>query len=323
MMLQNFRFARYCFTYIVQEPLKLPQYKGNVFGSRFGHTLRDISCIGDTDQCDIQCQLPGQCVYARCFETPVPDESPILRGQPFAPHPFVLEPPRTGKLEYAPGDTLVCNLILIGDSINLLPWMVFTFNEVGKRRIGLRGKRGRCLLEKVESLPASRNDQHQTIYTGETQMLMGEGLILRPDDVIVAAPNVAHRIELEFLTPTSIKVAGRWTSDLRFEHLIRDLLCRIRLLSYFHCGEDLDVDAPGLLKAADSVTHESHLRWFGSNRRSHEAGSSMPVGGFVGSICFKGNLTPFLPFIYLGEYLHIGHHTTSGGGQYRLRGITG
>ena len=322
-MLQNFRFARYRFTYIVQEPLKLPQYKGNVFGSRFGHTLRDITCIGDTDQCNTQCQLPDQCVYARCFETLVPDESPILRGQPFAPHPFVLEPPRTGKLEYAPGDTLVCNLILIGDSINLLPWMVFTFNEVGKRRIGLRGKRGRCLLEKVESLPARGNDQHQTIYTAETQMLAENSPILRPNDVMRAAPDVAHRIELEFLTPTSIKVAGRWTSDLRFAHFTRDLLCRIRLLSYFHCGEDLDVDAPGLLKAADYVTHESNLRWFGSDRRSHDAESSMPVGGFVGSICFKGNLTPFLPFIYLGEYLHIGHHTALGYGQYRLRGITG
>ena len=218
---------------------------------------------------------------------------------------------------------LACDLILIGEAINLLPWIVFTFNEVGKKRIGLPGERGRCSLDSVESLSVHEGCQPQTIYTAETQMLTGEGLILRPDDVMQTAPHTANRIELEFLTPTSIKVAGHWTSDLQFEHLIRDLLCRIRLLSYFHCGEDIDVDAPGLLKAADSVTHESHLRWFGSDSRSHEAGSSMPVGGFVGSICFKGNLTPFLPFISLGEYLHIGHHTTSGGGQYRLRGITG
>ena len=323
MMLQNFRFARYCFTYIVQEPLKLPQYKGNVFGSRFGHTLRNITCIGDTDACETQCQFPDRCVYSKCFETPVPEDSPVLSGQPFAPHPFILEPPRTGKLAYAPGDTFACNLILIGEAINLLPWMVFTFDQIGKKRIGLRGERGRCRLDSVESLPVSEDDPPQMIYTAESQMLTGEGIILHPDDVMCAVPNVAHGIELEFLTPTSIKVAGRWTSDLRFAHFTRDLLCRIRLLSYFHCGEDLDVDAPGLLKAADYVTHESNLRWFGSDRRSHDAESSMPVGGFVGSICFKGNLTPFLPFIYLGEYLHIGHHTALGYGQYRLRGITG
>ena len=322
-MLQNFRFARYRFTYTVLEPLRLPQYKGNVFGNGFRYTLRDITCLGDTDQCDTQCQLADQCVYARCFETRVPDKRPILHNQPGAPYPFVLEPPRTGKLEYAPGDTLVCNLILIGEAINLLPWMVFTFNEVGKRRIGLRDKRGKCLLEKVESLAARGNGQHRTVYTAETQMSTEKSLILRPDGVMRTAPNVAHRIELEFLTPTNIKGTGHWASDLRFEHFIGDLLRRIRFLSYFHCGEDLDVDTSVLRKAANSVMHESHLRWFGSDRRSHRAESSTLVGGFIGTIRYRGNLTPFLPFIHLGEYLHIGPYTALGYGQYRLRGITG
>ena len=321
-MLQKFRFARYRFTYTVQEPLRLPPYKGNTFRGRFGYTLRNITCIGDTDACETACQFPDRCVYSKCFETPVPEDSPILRGQPFAPHPFILEPPRTGKLAYAPGDTLVCNLILIGEAINLLPWMVFTFNEVGKKRIGLRGERGRCRLDSVESLPAREDQQPQTIYTAETQMLTGGGIILCPDDVIGAVPDVAHGIELEFLMPTSIKVAGRWTSDLRFEHLIRNLIRRIRLLSYFHCGEDLDVDASDLFKAADVVRHESHLRWVRADRWSHRAEASVPMGGFVGRIRYTGDLTPFLPFISLGAHLHIGHHTAFGYGQYRLKGIT-
>ena len=318
-MLQNFRFARYCFTYTVHEPLRLPQYKGNTFRSQFGYTLRHITCIGDTEACDTQCQFPDRCVYSRCFETPVPDDSPLLRGQTFAPHPFILEPPRTGKLEYAPGDTLACDLILIGDAINLLPWMVFTFDQIGKKRIGLPGERGRCRLDSVESLSVREDVPPQMVYTAETQMLSGEGVIFRPDDVICAVPRVAHRIELDFLTPTSIKVAGRWMSDLRFEHLIRNLLRRIRLLSYFHCGEDLDVEAADLFKAADTVRHESHLRWVRADRWSHRAEASIPMGGFIGRIRFTGNLTPFLPFIFLGEHLHIGHHTAFGYGQYRLR----
>ena len=95
-------------------------------------------------------------------------------------------------------------------------------------------------------------------------MLTGEGVILRPDDVMQTAPHTANRIELEFLTPTSIKVAGRWTSDLRFEHLIRNLLRRIRLLSYFHCGEDIDVDARGLAPRLPIMSRTNlNLRWFG------------------------------------------------------------
>ena len=162
----------------------------------FGLPLR--SKVGNTEACETACQFPNRCVYSRCFETPVPDDSLLLRGQPFAPYPFVLEPPRTGKLEYVPGDTLVCHLTLIGEAIKLLPWMVFTLNEVGRRGIGLWGERGRCLLDRVESLPAGGKGEDETIYTAETQMLTGKGLILGLEDVMRVVPDVARRLELEF-----------------------------------------------------------------------------------------------------------------------------
>ena len=322
-MLKNFRFARYRFSYTVLESLRLPPYKGNVFRSRFGYTLRDITCIGDADACESACQFREQCVYSRCFEIPVPDDCPFLSGESFAPHPFVLEPPRSGKLEYAPGDRLVCNLILIGDAIDLLPWMVFAFDQMGERRIGIGGERGRCVLDRVESLAVEDNGLSDTIYTGSSQLLTGKGLVLGLADVVRTIPDTVGRVEFDFLTPTSIEVAGRWMSDLRFEHLIGDLLRRIGLLSYFHCGEDLDVDIPSLRKAASVVTHESHLRWFRSDRRSYGGEVSVPAGGFVGRIRYRGNLMLFLPFLFLGAYLHIGHDAAFGYGQYRMRCVSG
>ena len=295
-MLPNFRFARYRFTYTVREPLQLPRHKGNIFRGRFGYLLREITCVGAGRECDNRCQFPGQCVYSKCFETPVPDDSPMLRGQPFAPHPFILEPPRTGKRDYAPGDTFSCDLILIGEAIDLLPWMVFTFHEMGKRRIGLRGQRGGCQLDKVESISARDSELRKTIYTAETEMLSDEGMVLRLDDVMHNAPHVTDTVELEFLTPTSIKVGGQWTKNLTFEHLTRNLLRRIRFLSYFHCGEDLDVDAPGLIAAARSVRSKLHLRWVKKDRYSHRTEASIPMDGFIGKIRFEGELEAFLPF---------------------------
>ncbi|MDE0323239.1 MAG: CRISPR system precrRNA processing endoribonuclease RAMP protein Cas6 [Candidatus Poribacteria bacterium] len=317
-MLKNFRFTRYCFTYTVQEPLKMPPDKGNVFRGRFGYILRDVACAGSEQQCEKQCQFPDRCVYSKCFETPVPADSPVLRGQTYAPHPFVLEPPRTGQLDYAPGDTFACNLILIGEAIEVLPWIVFAFYRMAEQPIGLRNERGRCQLEKVESLSADANHPSETIYTAESEMLSSEGLILRLEDVMQAAPHVTDEIELAFLTPTSIKVNGKWTSNLTFEHLIRNLLRRIRFLSYFHCGEDLDVDAHGLIETSTSIAHDSRLDWLRKDRYSYRAEKSVPMGGFIGKIRFSGELEPFLPFIYLGEYLHIGHHTAFGFGQYRI-----
>ena len=196
--------------------------------------------------------------------------------------------------------------------------MVFTFDQIGKRRIGLQNKRGQCQLNKVESLPAHDSHQPQTIYTAETEMLTDDGLILRLDDVMQAAPYATDEIELEFLTPTSIKVDGKWTSELTFEHLIRNLLRRFRFLSYFHCGEDLDVDAPALIDDARSVKHQSDFQWLRADRWSYRAESSIPMSGFIGKVRFTGEFAQFLPFIYLGEYLHIGHHTAFGHGQYRI-----
>ena len=317
-MLQNFCFARYRFSYTVQEPLKIPTYKGNVFRGRFGYILRYIACIGDKEECDNKCQYADRCVYSKCFETPVPKDSPMLRGQPFAPHPFILQPPRSEKKEYVPGDTFTCNITLIGETINLLPWIVLTFQEMGKRRIGLQGKRGQCRLEKVESLSAFSYDQTETIFTAETEMLTDDGIILNIDDVMHNTHEITDTIELEFLTPTSVKVDGKWTKELTFEHLIRNLLRRIRFLSFFHCGEDLDVDAHALIDAACAITHESHFRWLKSNRYSYRTESSIPMSGFIGKVLYSGELGQFLPFIYLGEYLHIGHHTAFGYGQYRL-----
>ena len=87
-----------------------------------------------------------------------------------------------------------------------------------------------------------------------------------------------------------------------------------------HIGEDLDteVDAHGLIAAAQSVRHTSRLQWLQRGRYSHRSEAVVPMSGFMGDIRFEGDMTPFLPFIFFGEYLHIGHHTAFGYGQYRI-----
>ena len=86
----------------------------------------------------------------------------------YAPHPFILQPPHTTKKEYTPDDTFNCNITLIGEAINLLPWIVLTFHEMGKRRIGLRGARGQCLLRKVETLHADSKTNYHKQFTPQT-----------------------------------------------------------------------------------------------------------------------------------------------------------
>ncbi len=44
----------------------------------------------------------------------------------------------------------------------------------------------------------------------------------------------------------------------------------------------------------------------------------MKLGGFVGRITFEGDLTPFLPYIRIGEAVHVGKATSFGLGRYRI-----
>jgi len=45
----------------------------------------------------------------------------------------------------------------------------------------------------------------------------------------------------------------------------------------------------------------------------------MKMGGFIGSITFEGDLEPFLPFLLLGEYVHVGKGTSFGLGKYEIK----
>lgn len=42
----------------------------------------------------------------------------------------------------------------------------------------------------------------------------------------------------------------------------------------------------------------------------------MKMGGFIGRMQYRGDPRPFLPFLRLGEVLHIGKHSSFGMGHY-------
>ena len=130
------------------------------------------------------------------------------------------------------------------------------------------------------------------------------------------SPSILH---LNFLTPTRLKFEGRLSPKLEFHILIRNLLRRISLLSYFHCENELDLDFKAIIQKAEEVRVEkSNLTWFDWERYSNRQDTTMKMGGFIGSITFEGNFEPFMPFLSLGEYIHVGKGTSFGLGKYKV-----
>jgi CRISPR/Cas system endoribonuclease Cas6 (RAMP superfamily) len=56
----------------------------------------------------------------------------------------------------------------------------------------------------------------------------------------------------------------------------------------------------------------------GSSRYSWRRDVSHDLSGFVGEIVFEGELEPFLPYLRLGEYLHVGKNAVFGNGWFRI-----
>ncbi|MBI2412897.1 MAG: CRISPR system precrRNA processing endoribonuclease RAMP protein Cas6 [Deltaproteobacteria bacterium] len=306
-------------------PIALPTYKGSTLRGGFGHAFKKVICTVRNKECS-DCLLKTKCIYSYVFETPPPEDSRILRKYEKAPHPFVIEPPFETKTNYQPGDTITFGLVLIGRAVEYLPYFIYTFEELGKMGIG-KGK-GKYELMDV-------NYEGKQIYNSVDRQLKPvihnspsiPSYIKRGKEEIPPSDNgKLNRITpdcdlltLNFTTPTRIVVNEDLVVDLEFHHLIRSLLRRISTLSYFHCGERLDLDFKGLIERAQSVkVKERKTEWHDWERYSARQDTRMKLGGFVGRAVFRGEFAEFMPFLKVGETLHVGKGTSFGLGKYRM-----
>jgi len=318
--LRHFQFAQFQFLLKALDTIGLPAYKGSTFRGPFGHAFKKVVCINRERICN-SCLLKEKCVYSYVFETPPPSDTSKMRKYPFAPHPFVITPPLEDKRTYRQNDTLSFELTLIGKSIDFLPYFIYTFDELGKMGIG-KGK-GKYHLKEVKG-EGSKVKGENIIYSGEDKTLRNNFAVLKFDDILPFhfSPSSSlspHTLHLHFVTPTRLKFDGRLSPSLEFHILIRNLLRRISLLSYFHCGKELDLDFKGLIEKSKEMTvQKENLTWFDWERYSNRQETKMKMGGFIGSITFDGDLEPFLPFLLLGEYVHVGKGTSFGLSKYEI-----
>jgi len=315
----NFYFAKFKFILKAVDTIHLPYYKGSTFRGGFGSTFKKVACCTHKKDCS-DCLLKDKCSYSYIFETPPPSDTKLMRKYPYAPHPFIIEPPMEDKREYKPESLLNFNLILIGKAIDYLPYFVYTFDELGKVGVG-RG-RGKYELVEVKGFESLNPVKEKVIYSNKDKLLKNVDANIYWNDIVeIDSSQLSNlnSISLSFLTPTRIKYKERLVKELQFHTLIRSLLRRISLLSYFHCSEELDINFKEIIEESEKVkVKESSLRWEDWERYSSRQDTRMKLGGFKGSITFEGNLSQFLPYIFLGEYIHTGKNTAFGLGKYEI-----
>lgn len=315
-LLQNFRLARYHVILTARSTILMPPYAGSTLRGGFGHAFRKMVCTQGPIDCR-ECTLKAVCSYPYIFETAPFEGADQLRTYDDVPRPFVIDPLGT-QGEYRRGESFAFQLTLIGRSIDYLPYFLVSFRDLGE--IGIGKKRGRFQLTQVLT------DGRESVYDSDTQMVHNFDNALSFDEIqreavphFVMRLNSSKSLTLHLLTPTRITHEGELVNKLPFHIFWRRLIGRISALAYFHCGESLELDFKGLIEKAKTVEMtETTLEWKDWTRYSSRQDQKMQFGGLVGNVTYAGDLAMFMPFVALGEFLHVGKNATFGLGKYRI-----
>lgn len=317
-MLEKLKIAKYRFVLEPVESMSLPPHKGATLRGGFGQAFKRMTCSRSYagQPCD-ECPEQNRCAYSYVFETPVPPDSDVLRTHSAVPRPFVFEPPLDGKTKYRPGDDLAFGLVLIGQAIDYLPCFVLSFKALGETGLG-RG-RGRFRLRQAWATDPL-GPWETLVYDGPSDALRNECITTRISDIERAAALLPRdELAIHFLTPTSLKHAGRIDPEPAFHVLVRALLRRVSSLYYFHCGERWDADYRGLIELAQTAeTVEAHTACEHYQRYSSRQRQRIPMGGVTGTVHYAGPLDQFRPLLVLGSLVHVGKACVFGNGRYTV-----
>ena len=303
-------FSRYRFHCRAVTPVSFPQYAGSTWRGAFGHALKHTVCVTQMPQCSA-CLLWRTCAYSEIFETPPPEDAPLVANYPAAPHPFIIHPEATNGGDYQPGDTFSVDLTLIGRTAAQLPYVVHAWRQMGDKGVG-RG-RGHYQVVGIDQLTG---DGWRPIYRPGGELTPQPPLAPAPPP----APEGDCRLVIE--TPLRIRHGERLMGPaaFRFRGLVASLLRRLSLLHHFLGGGPLEVDFRDLVARADTVVpKESDLGWYDWQRYSNRQRTAMKMGGLTGWLTFAADdVRPFWPWLALGRWLHVGKGVSMGLGRYRI-----
>lgn len=309
-LLSRLRLAGFKINFEATTPLYLPRFPGSLLRGILGHALRERLCQTGAPDCK-GCDVAQECEFPFLFETASRRwESP--RYQVPSP-PFVLVPPSPASRRLAPGQTFCCGLTLFGRAIRRLP--VFYEALQGLAGYEMGPARGRVRLVGIENDTGSE----MLPLLDEGSWLGREVTVLTASDLLPNCRDPVRRLRLRFLTPLRMKHRGRFIRgpQLDFHILLLRLLERIESLLQSFEGVRVKL-GHGLLEAASAVSLEaSTLRWVDPRRFSNRQQRSMRLGGLLGAVEYRGDLTPFMPVFWLGARCHIGKQAAFGLGRYR------
>ena len=291
------------------EEIKFNRFPSATLRGAFGTSLKSTLCIHSAINANCEkCLIKKTCTYYYLFET-----GTDLHGEN-NPHPFViLLPLELANRTILPGEIFSFHLVLFGYGLDYLPHIIYAFENLGKK--GLGSRKGKFDLVEVKFV---NQEAEKIIYFESDKILNNED-----QNYLFEFHNdngVVNQIKINLLTPLRMKNEGRLVTEVNFKIFIINLLRRISKIAEIHCGEEIAIDWSELLKIGEETKIISdNTYWKEYKRFSSRQKQEMLLGGLLGNFEVQGKFRELLPYLYLGEIIHVGKSTSFGFGKYQMQ----
>ncbi len=316
----SFRYMRLKFYALAEEAIDLPTFAGPVIRGGLGYKIRGLVCIHGDTECS-ECILRTNCVYASAFRSPQPDSGSAIKRARDLPPPFIIESLSSSTPHIAAGSRFTFGIALFGHGLRSLPYVLIAFERLG--RSGLGPVRGRFRI--LRGSAVDEEGREIDLYTEEggyadlglAPVSDGRWALNGHEDYDADS----HCTELEFLTPLQLKSKFyRNYGAPSLDVLIRPLLRRLSLMSRFHCNREIESPYRELFRLAESsaIAYDKTRRrifWRYSSRQNRE----IRFSGSIGRIGYRNVHAALIPYLKLGQAVHLGKNASFGMGKYRLR----
>jgi hypothetical protein len=220
--------------------------------------------------------------YARIFE-PKSQSGPSGLADP--PRPFVFRARHLDGLTIASGEAFHFDVNIFDVRGEMVSSFVQVFSEFG--------------LAKLQRVDRASEPQRLVLDPGLTPV---------------------PRVQVEFLTPTELKSKDKKVERPEFPILFGRIRDRLSTLSALYGSGPLPID---FMETGDRAVRvrvaQCDIRTVSAERRSGRTGQTHPIGGFVGSVEYEGELAEFLPYLEAARWTGVGRQTVWGKGEISVR----
>ena len=127
-------------------------------------------------------------------------------------------------------------------------------------------------------------------------------------------------LEIELTTPFQLRRAK--DIKITFPIFIQSIISRLRdLKRAYHMENNMGSFSKQFYVQTNNITTFSNLEQYHFEWYSYHRKKNIYLGGILGGLIFKGDITPFLPLLFAGFFTGIGRKTVYGLGHFNIGNV--